>query len=235
MRYSVGSVGILNLRATNLASRHIFLFIILAITTCLSCGANSSKVAYPKLMNHVSTSLRVGSDSGPVVIPQYLVLWWNKSGFLRAELASQDSAANASVTIVNGADWWIINPDRKTGLHRHRSGGPVPLGSVSPFGPPAPDWILELNFGEEYQFFASRKAQELGVIAVNGDSCNGYELAQVEDTLMLLCDPQSNEPRYLSYIGKDQKVFRYDGFELGVPFDSSKFRPPSGIDFEELK
>ncbi|MFZ1683245.1 MAG: hypothetical protein WAU88_03850 [Candidatus Zixiibacteriota bacterium] len=83
-------------------------------------------------------------------------------------------------------------------------------------------------------FFVTRGGKRVLLHGYDKRMYGAYELTRDNVTVRLLCDSSTNVPTYVSLTNSGELVFKYESYQLDVPFDSMKFLPAVGVDFTDL-
>ncbi|MBN1364385.1 MAG: DUF1266 domain-containing protein [Syntrophaceae bacterium] len=132
------------------------------------------------------------------------------------------------VTIINEPDGWIVDLDRKMGLHII---DPEPSGE---FHYPIVNAFSELEFGTEFAFMENKNAIKSS-IEINGKE---YDLLSVEMRgvkIELICEKDRQFPHFIRFLenGKVISSFLYDEYKVDLEPNFSLFEVPKDVTIVE--
>jgi hypothetical protein len=159
-------------------------------------------------------------------------IWRSVPNKSRVEGVVSAETGHRILVVTDSPHLWFADLDAATGFHTVDSGPDI--GSNLPVFPvPIPE-LEDLQFGAEAAYFTSHSAKSLGLVKMNGVSCERQDL-ETKDYLLLGCfEPMTARPVAVALrIGKTIYAFNYLEYERNAKAPVGAFAKPPGIRFTE--
>ncbi|MGI9086234.1 MAG: hypothetical protein ACR2HH_00600 [Chthoniobacterales bacterium] len=153
--------------------------------------------------------------------------------YARLEEKQDSLGGDQTLLVTSEPDSWVINLTQKTGRHIV-DGGPKFTTSAPIFwsssGQPEPDF-LDLQFGNELQFFSKDRALALNPQTVDGKKCKALSIKTGPHEVILYLNPKTGKPLQVGLMkfGRLASTVKYLSYETNLPFKAALFKPPADI------
>lgn len=202
----------------------------LLVATCLCQDT-------PKVMTKITTRLVEPKPIPGSFSSQVKTCWRAGTKYARVAEAPDLQDHIHGLIIVSEPDVWVINLFDKSARHIVDSGpsfdAHLPIFDVAERSKTK---LSKLEFGRELDFFIENGAKKSVGESLKGNPTARYDMIMGGHQLTLWTDAKTKKPVRISLTaGAEARTIEYLGYDEGVPFDSSLFKPPLGVTVTEAK
>jgi hypothetical protein len=159
-------------------------------------------------------------------------IWRSGKNKVRIEGVVSAETGHHMLMVTDSPNLWFADLDTHAGYHTLDT-GPDIGASVPVF--PVPGAELEgLEFGGESAYFRSHNAKSLGLVTMNGRSCQRQDIETKEYVLIGCFESMTARPVVVGLrVGDKVYAFNYLEYERNAPLPEGGFQKPAGIKFTE--